>query len=135
MSSVLLVFAHHRRDSLTGQVADRLVRALAANGNSVEFADRVAEGFDSVLRDDDEPDWDNPDKVYSPAVMGEIERIRRNVATIMVFPVYGWSVAAFAEMMENALQMQRMEQKNEDCQLSVTSRESGASASGAGRAA
>jgi NAD(P)H dehydrogenase (quinone) len=94
MSSVLLVIAHHRRDSLTGQVADRIAQALVANGNSVEFADLVAEGFDPVLRQEDEPDWDNPNKVYSPAVVGEIERIRRNDATIMVFPVYGWSVPA-----------------------------------------
>ena len=94
MSSVLLVFAHPRRNSLTGQVADRISQVLLASGNTVEFADLIAEEFDPVLRQEDEPDWDNPDKVYSPAVMSEMERIRRNDATIMVFPVYSWSVPA-----------------------------------------
>jgi NAD(P)H dehydrogenase (quinone) len=94
MSSVLLVFAHPRRDSLTGQVADRMSAVLAANAMEVEFADLVAEGFDPVLRQDDEPDWNDPDKVYSPAVISEMARIRRNDATIMVFPVYSWSVPA-----------------------------------------
>ena len=94
MSSVLLVFAHPRRDSLTGQVADRISQVLLASGFTVEFADLIAEGFDPVLRQEDEPDWDDPDKVYSPAVMSEMERIRRNDATIMVFPVYSWSVPA-----------------------------------------
>ena len=94
MSSVLLVFAHPRRNSLTGQVADRISQVLLASGNTVEFADLIAEEFDPVLRQEDEPDWDNPDKVYSPSVMSEMERIRRNDATIMVFPVYSWSVPA-----------------------------------------
>jgi NAD(P)H dehydrogenase (quinone) len=94
MSTVLLVFAHPRRDSLTGQVADRITQVLAASGFAVEFADLVAEGFDPVLRQEDEPDWDDPDKVYSPAVTREMERIRRNDATIMVFPVHTWSVPA-----------------------------------------
>jgi NAD(P)H dehydrogenase (quinone) len=94
MSSVLLVFAHPRRDSLTGQIADCITKVLAAKGFTVEFADLVAEGFDPVLRQDDEPDWDDPDKVYSAAVIVEMERIRRNDSTIMVFPVYTWSVPA-----------------------------------------
>jgi len=94
MSSVLLVFAHPRRDSLTGQIADCITQVLAAKGITVEFADLVAEGFDPVLRQDDEPDWDDPDKVYSAAVIVEMESIRRNDSTIMVFPVYTWSVPA-----------------------------------------
>lgn len=94
MNSVLLVFAHARRDSLSGQVADRICQVLAENGHAVEFADLVAEGFDPVLRPEDEPDWDDPDKVYSPAVLREMDRIRRNDASIMVFPVYSWSVPA-----------------------------------------
>lgn len=94
MRNVLLVFAHPRRDSLSGQVADRMSRILAEGGFVIDWADLVAEGFDPVLRQEDEPDWNNPDKVYSPAVMREIGRIRRNDATIMVFPVYSWSTPA-----------------------------------------
>lgn len=89
---VLVVFAHPRRHSLTGQVADRFVSALAGNGYRVEVADLVREGFDPVLTESDEPDWENPDKVYSPAVTREMERIRRNEATVMIFPVYWWSM-------------------------------------------
>lgn len=91
---VLIVLAHPRRGSLTGQVADRFAAVLATAGHTVEHADLVAEGFDPVLREADEPDWNDPDKVYSPAVRREMERIARNDATVMIFPVYWWSLPA-----------------------------------------
>jgi NAD(P)H dehydrogenase (quinone) len=94
MNRTLLVFAHPRRDSLTGQVADRMAQGLAAGGVAVEWADLIAEGFDPVMRQGDEPDWDDPDKIYPPDALREMERVRRNDATVMVFPVYSWSVPA-----------------------------------------
>jgi putative NADPH-quinone reductase len=94
MASVLLVLAHPRRDSLTGQVAERFSTALVASGHTVEEADLVAEGFDPVMRIADEPDWNDPDKAYSPAVAREMERVRRNDTTVMIFPVYWWSMPA-----------------------------------------
>ena len=54
----------------------------------------IQEGFDPVLREQDEPDWDNPLKKYSAEVRREMERIERNEATVMIFPVYWWSVPA-----------------------------------------
>lgn len=90
----LLVLAHPRRASLSGQVADAFAAAAIAKGHEVELADLVAEGFDPVLREDDEPDWTDPGKIYSPAVLQEMARIRRNEATVMVFPVYWWSMPA-----------------------------------------
>lgn len=91
---VLLVLAHPRRNSLTGRIAERFAATLTGNGHPVELADLVAEGFDPVLREADEPDWESPHKSYSPAVNREIERIRRNDATLMIFPVYWWSMPA-----------------------------------------
>jgi putative NADPH-quinone reductase len=48
----------------------------------------------TVLREADEPDWNDPDKVYSEEVRREMQRIERNEATVMVFPVYWWSMPA-----------------------------------------
>jgi NAD(P)H dehydrogenase (quinone) len=90
----LLVVAHSRAGSLTHQVSDVFGRALRDAQWNVEVADLAAEGFDPVMREADEPDWANPDKIYSPAVQSEIDRIKRNDATIMVFPVYWWSMPA-----------------------------------------
>lgn len=91
---ILLVLAHPRRESLTGQVADVFAAAAIANGHEVEWADLVQEGFDPVLREADEPDWSDPNKVYSPEVRREMARVERNEATVMVFPVWWWSFPA-----------------------------------------
>lgn len=90
----LLVFAHPRRSSLTGQVADAFADAAQANGHEFEWADLATENFDPVLREADEPDWNDSRKVYSDAVQREMRRIERNDATIMIFPVYWWSMPA-----------------------------------------
>ena len=86
--------AHARRSSLTGQVADAFSEAAQANGHAIEMADLAREQFDPVLREEDEPDWNDPDKVYSEDVRREMQRIERNEATVMVFPVYWWSMPA-----------------------------------------
>jgi NAD(P)H dehydrogenase (quinone) len=90
----LLVVAHPRENSLTASVARIVAERLRKNGHEIEYADLVREGFDPVLRERDEPDWDNPDKQYSREVRQEMERIERNDASILVFPVYWWSVPA-----------------------------------------
>jgi len=90
----LLVLAHPRSDSLTAAAAGLFADVISANGHAVELADLVAERFDPILRQDDEPDWDNPDKRYSPAVREEMRRIERNDATVMIYPVWWWSVPA-----------------------------------------
>jgi NAD(P)H dehydrogenase (quinone) len=92
--NVLIVLAHPRRNSLSGQAAEAFAAAAAANGHKIEWADLVAEGFDPVLREADEPAWNDPDKVYSEEVRREMARIERNDATVMVYPVWWWSVPA-----------------------------------------
>ena len=46
------------------------------------------------MREVDEPDWSDSNKRYSPEVRREMARIERNEATLIVFPVYWWSVPA-----------------------------------------
>ena len=91
---ILVVFAHPRRDSLSGLIADRFVEGLNVAGHEVEFADLQTEGFDPVLRIEDEPDWEDGSKKYSADVEQEMDRIRRNDATVMIFPVWWWSMPA-----------------------------------------
>ena len=93
--NILIVFDHPRRDSsFCGAVLDHLQRGIAAAGHGSEVADLRAEGFDPRLPVADEPDWDNPDKVYSAEVLREQERISRNDALAFVFPVWWWSFPA-----------------------------------------
>lgn len=67
---------------------------LAARGHGVELADLRAEGFDPRLPLADEPDWDDPGKIYSEAVLSEQARVARNDAIAFVFPVWWWSFPA-----------------------------------------
>lgn len=90
----LLVVAHPRRESLTFAAAQAFAAALERHGATLEWADLVREGFDAVLREPDEPDWNDPGKRYSDAVRAEMARIERNEATVLVFPVWWWSVPA-----------------------------------------
>lgn len=90
----LLVFAHVRRSSLTGQAADAFGAEASAKGHTIEWADLAGEHFDPVLREADEPDWNDPAKTYSEEVEREMRRIERNEATVMFFPVYWWSMPA-----------------------------------------
>lgn len=91
---ILLVVAHPRSNSLTHAVAAAFADAARSKGHTVELADLMAEGFDPVMREADEPDWENPDKTYSPEVQREMERVERNEATVLVFPVWWWSMPA-----------------------------------------
>lgn len=94
LMKILVVVAHARRDALTWQVAQAFIAAAQARGHEAEVADLVGEHFDPVLRPADEPDWNDPNKVYSDAVRHEMARVERNEATVMVFPVWWWSMPA-----------------------------------------
>ena len=91
---VLVVFDHPRRDSFCGAVLDAFLAGLAAAGHAAEVADLRAEGFDPRMPVSDEPDWENPEKVYSEAVRWEQARVVRNDAVAFVFPVWWWSFPA-----------------------------------------
>ena len=91
---VLVVFDHPRRESFCAAVRDSLMAGLRSAGHEPELANLREEGFDPRLPVDDEPDWDDADKVYSPEVLAEQARIARNDALAFVFPVWWWSFPA-----------------------------------------
>lgn len=91
---VLSVLAHPRRASLTGAAFNRLNLGLRAAGHEVTEADLTAEGFDPRLPAADEPDWDDLDKSFSPAVEAEMARLRAHEGIVMTFPVWWWSLPA-----------------------------------------
>ena len=91
---VLLVLCHPRADSFTAAIADTFARHAIAAGHEIEHFDLYREGFDPVMREIDEPSWDNLDKVYSDEVLTEMARIERNQAIVMVCPIWWWSFPA-----------------------------------------
>ncbi|MCX4980723.1 NAD(P)H oxidoreductase [Streptomyces sp. NBC_00572] len=90
----LLVHAHPRTDSLTAQVADRLHARLKDEGGTVDVLDLYAEGFDPALRPEDEPDWENREKVYSPEVRAHMDRVLAADDIVVVFPVWWFTPPA-----------------------------------------
>ncbi|WP_234286119.1 NAD(P)H oxidoreductase, partial [Streptomyces venezuelae] len=90
----LLVLAHPRSDSLTAQVAARLHARLKDEGGTVDVLDLYAEGFDPVLRPEDEPDWENREKVYSPVVHAHMDRVLAADDVLVVFPVWWFTPPA-----------------------------------------
>jgi NAD(P)H dehydrogenase (quinone) len=91
----LIVTAHPRSDSLTSEVAKSFASILTHNGHIVEHADLVAERFDPVLRSEDEPIWSEKERIVAtPDVLEEMKRVERNAATVMIYPVWWWSLPA-----------------------------------------
>jgi putative NADPH-quinone reductase len=93
-SRALLVVAHPRPDSLTGQVAERARQRLEAAGHRVDLLDLYAEGFDPRLTPEDEPEWGNRDKAYSAEVLAHMQRIDVADAIVVVFPVWWYAPPA-----------------------------------------
>ncbi|MFB7832801.1 NAD(P)H oxidoreductase [Streptomyces sp. NPDC056056] len=90
----LLVLAHPRTDSLTAQVAARLHARIKGEGGTVDVLDLYAEGFDPALRPEDEPDWENREKVYSPEVRAHMDRVLAADDIVVVFPVWWFTPPA-----------------------------------------
>ncbi|MGA5128244.1 NAD(P)H oxidoreductase [Streptomyces olivoreticuli] len=90
----LLVLAHPRGDSLTAQIAHRARERLAADGYTVDLLDLYAEGFDPRTGPEDEPDWADRDKRYSPEVRAHMDRIDAADAIVVVFPVWWFGLPA-----------------------------------------
>ncbi len=94
---ILVIFDHPRRDSFCGAVLDRFLAGLSEAGHVAELADLRREDFDPRMPVEDEPDWNNDDKVYSEHVLAEQARMLRNEALAFVFPVWWWSFPAMTK--------------------------------------
>lgn len=57
-------------------------------GFNVSTLDLYRSGFDPVLREDDEPDWNNPQKTYSPEVHRLFGELEDKDTLVLVFPVW-----------------------------------------------
>ncbi|GHH42841.1 NAD(P)H oxidoreductase [Streptomyces candidus] len=92
--TALVVFAHHRTDSLTAHTARRAAARLEAAGYRIDLLDLHAEGFDPRMNVSDEPDWADREKVYSDETQAHMQRILDADVVVAVFPVYWQSVPA-----------------------------------------
>ncbi|MFJ7996400.1 NAD(P)H oxidoreductase [Streptomyces sp. NPDC096310] len=93
-TTIQVIWAHPRSDSLTAAIADDMIKELRGLGRDVEVIDVYRSGFDPVLHEADEPDLENLDKQYTPEVMEAAARTAGAAAVIFVFPVWWYSMPA-----------------------------------------
>ncbi|WP_330182703.1 NAD(P)H oxidoreductase [Nocardia sp. NBC_01503] len=86
--TALVVVSHHRSDSLTAHIARRTIAQLEDAGYTVDLLDLHAEGFDPRMNTEDQPDWNDRDKPYSPEVEDHMRRVLAAEVIIAVFPIY-----------------------------------------------
>jgi NAD(P)H dehydrogenase (quinone) len=89
---VLVLFAHPRRGSFTGQLAGAFCAGLEAAGHQVEFADLCQEGFQPLL---DGPQFDletalDPASPRPADVEAEQARLDRAEGLVFIYPFW-WS--------------------------------------------
>ncbi|QNN63939.1 NAD(P)H oxidoreductase [Leucobacter denitrificans] len=90
----IVVWAHPREDSLTGKVASDAIDELQSLGHDLTVVDLYRSAFEPILREPDEPDWENLDKEYSPDVMEHIKEYGQADSVVFVFPVWWYSFPA-----------------------------------------
>ena len=91
---IQVIWAHPRTDSLTASIAQDVIDELTSFDCEVDVLDLYREGFNPVLDEPDEPDWENIDKRYSDEVMDHAKRTKSAEAVVFVFPVWWYSVPA-----------------------------------------
>ncbi|PWU66929.1 NAD(P)H oxidoreductase [Gracilibacillus dipsosauri] len=91
---VLTVVTHPREESLTFAVADKFMQGLRDAGHEIEVLDLYRSGFNPVLKEEDEPDWQAEQQQFSWEVEKEMERLEKYEALAFIFPLWWWSVPA-----------------------------------------
>ncbi|CAI0838558.1 Putative NADPH-quinone reductase (modulator of drug activity B) [Serratia quinivorans] len=101
LNNIYFIWAHPRPDSLTAQVVDEMQREAAREGYNVSSLDLYRSHFDPLLRVEDEPDWDNPQKTYSEEVHRLFNELEDKDTLVLVFPVWWY---AFPAMLKGYLE-------------------------------
>lgn len=89
-----LVWAHPREQSMTSSLVRAVNESLVARGYVVDELDLYRSGFDPVLHEADEPNWDDPSKVYSDEVETLVGRVQNCDIVVVVFPLWWYSLPA-----------------------------------------
>ncbi|MGC9934561.1 NAD(P)H oxidoreductase [Priestia aryabhattai] len=89
---VKLVVTHPRKDSLTFAVMNRFIEGMKENGHEIDVLDLYNDGFNPLYSAEDEQDWQSPDKVFSPAVRKEMDRVLAADAIVFVFPIWWYNM-------------------------------------------
>lgn len=93
-NNMYIIWSHPRRDSLTAQVVQEIQGEAVGQGFNVSTLDLYRSGFDPVLREEDEPDWNNPQKAYSPEVHRLFGELEDKDTLVLVFPVWWYGFPA-----------------------------------------
>lgn len=92
--NMYIVWAHPRADSLTAQMVQEIETRATHHGIRVSTLDLYRSGFNPVLGVEDEPDWNNPDKQYSPTVHRLFSEMEGNDTVVVIFPLWWYSFPA-----------------------------------------
>lgn len=89
---VLIVFAHPRRSSFTGELGEAFCQGLQEGGHSFEWADLYAEGFDPLLEAEqfDLETAMDPASARPSQVQAEQARLDRAEGLVFIYPFW-WS--------------------------------------------
>ena len=84
---ILVLYAHPCAESFTAALHRRAVGTLRAAGHEVDDCDLYAEGFQPVLTAAERRIYDDPTRNTAP-VAGDVDRLRRAEALVIVCPVW-----------------------------------------------
>jgi len=94
MKKLHIIWAHPRKDSLTARTVDAVQQEAIKEGFEVTTWEAYSAGFDPLVREIDEPSWDDPNKVYSPEAVQLAKDLEDKDYLVFVFPVWWYSLPA-----------------------------------------
>ncbi|UGS41193.1 NAD(P)H oxidoreductase [Pseudocitrobacter corydidari] len=92
--NIYLVWAHPRRDSLTAHIVDEIRRQSTSRQMKVTELDLYRRNVNPVMMQEDEPDWQDSTKRYTPDVHSLFAEMQGHDTLVVVFPVWWYSFPA-----------------------------------------